>query len=343
MSELRKDPIVDRWVIIATERSRFPEDFWEVIAAPQSTFCPFCPGHEDRTPPEIAQYGRPVDAPPNSDGWQTRVVPNKFPVLTIDGDTAPQGLGMFDMMRGVGAHEVIIENPAHLWDPANATIDEMEFVLRAYTDRIQDLRQDPRFRFIMVFRNAGAAAGATIEHPHSQVIALPFTPKSVKEQLDSARDHFNRKSRCIYCDLLQQELYMKYRVVEATDDFVVLCPYASRFPFEMQILPRHHLHDFTQISEDQRSALADVLSRSLRRLKNLLHSPAYNMTLHTAPVMHPRPGRPHYWGTIEQDFHWHIDILPRLAKVAGFEWANNLYINPVTPENAADFLREVEI
>lgn len=343
MSELRKDPIVDRWVIIATERSRRPGDFQGMPTEPQSTFCPFCPGHEDRTPLEIAQYGRSSNTPPNSVGWQTRVVPNKFPVLTIDGDTAPQGLGMFDMMRGVGAHEVIIENPEHSWDPANATVGEMEMVLQAYSDRIKDLRQDPRFRFIMVFRNSGAAAGATIEHPHSQIIALPITPKPVKEQLDSARDHFNRKSRCIYCDLLRQEEYMKHRIVEDNDDFVVLCPYASRFPFEMQILPKHHLHDFAQISDSERSALADILSRSLRRLKHLLHSPAYNMTLHTAPAMHPRPGRPHYWGTIEQDFHWHIDILPRLARVAGFEWANNLYINPVTPENASEYLRNIDV
>jgi UDPglucose--hexose-1-phosphate uridylyltransferase len=219
----------------------------------------------------------------------------------------------------------------------------MKWVLQAYSDRIKDLRQDLRFRFIMVFRNAGTAAGATIEHPHSQVIALPITPKPVKEQLESARDHFNRKSRCIYCDILRQEEYMKYRIVEATDDFVVMCPYASRFPFEMQILPRHHLHDFTQIDDSQKTALADILSRSLRRIKNLLDSPAYNMTLHTVPAMHPRPGRPHYWGTIEQDYHWHIDILPRLARVAGFEWANNLYINPMTPENAANFLRNVDV
>jgi len=343
MSELRKDPIVDRWVIIATERSSLPSDFREARPVQQSAFCPFCPGHEDRTPPEIAQYGRPPEAPANSAGWQVRVVPNKFPVLTIDGVTAPQGLGIFDMMRGVGAHEVIIENPQHSWDPATATANELKWVLQAYSDRIKDLRQDPRFRFIMVFRNTGAAAGATIEHPHSQVIALPITPKPVKGQLESARDHYNRKSRCIYCDILRQEEYMKHRIVQTTDDFVVMCPYASRFPFEMQILPRHHLHDFTQIDDSQKNALADILSRSLRRIKNLLDSPAYNMTLHTAPTMHPRPGRPHYWGTIEQDYHWHIDILPRLARVAGFEWANNLYINPMTPENAANFLRNVEM
>jgi UDPglucose--hexose-1-phosphate uridylyltransferase len=343
MSELRKDPVVDRWVIIATERSRLPSDFQEVQAIQQSAFCPFCPGHEDRTPPEIAQYGRSPEAPPNSAGWQVRVVPNKFPVLTIDGDIAPQGLGMFDLMRGVGAHEVIIENPHHQWDPADASEAELGLVLGAYVDRIQDLRKDPRFRFIMVFRNAGVAAGATIEHPHSQVIALPITPKPVKEQLDSARDHYNRKQRCIYCDILRQEEYMKYRIVEADEDFVVLCPFASRFPFEMQILPRQHLHDFARIDAGQTAALARILSRSLRRLKKLLHAPAYNMTLHTAPALHPRPGRPHYWGTIENDFHWHIDILPRLAKVAGFEWANNLYINPVTPETAAEYLREVEV
>jgi len=343
MSELRKDPVIDRWVIIATERSRRPTDFLEVSPpAARNSFCPFCPGHEDRTPPEIAQWGRTENARDTA-GWQVRVVPNKFPVLTIDGNIEPRGVGMFDTMRGVGAHEVIIENPRHDWDPADATAAEMELVLGAYVHRINDLRQDPRFRSIMVFRNSGTAAGATLEHPHSQVIALPVTPKNIKEQLDSAREHFNRKQRCIYCDILRQEEYMQQRIVEANEHFVVLCPFASRFPFELQIMPRLHQHDFTAMDTSQIASLAKTLSRSLHRIKVLLQAPAYNMMLHTSPALHPRPGRPHYWGTIENDFHWHIDILPCLTRVAGFEWGTGFYINPVAPENAAEFLREVAI
>jgi UDPglucose--hexose-1-phosphate uridylyltransferase len=343
MSELRKDPIVDRWVIVAAERGRRPNDFRTESDPLASAFDPFAPGHEDRTPPEIAAWGRPAGAPPNSPDWQVRVVPNKFPALCSVGELDPQGLGMFDLMNGIGAHEVIIENPAADWDMANAAPEEVVAVLRAYVERLRALRKDERFRSATIFRNVGAAAGATLAHAHSQIIALPIVPKQLREQLDAAHEYYARKGRCIFTDIIRQETAMNQRVVESGEQFAVLCPFAPRFPFELRILPLRHSHDFALIGEDELSALAAVLARSLRRIKSVLGAPAYNLMLHTAPLQTSEPGRPGAWSTLEQDFLWHIDILPRLTKTAGFEWGTGLYINPVSPESAAQFLKEAVV
>ena len=342
MSELRKDPVLDRWVIIAAERGRRPTDFSRPDDVLPGGFDPFEPGNEDRTPPEIVAWGRAEGAAANSPGWRVRVVPNKFPALSHDGALDPQGLGMFDTAQGVGAHEVIIEHPEHDWDFDQASVEEMRLVLDAYIARLNALGEDRRFRYVIVFRNVGARAGATLSHPHSQIIAVPILPKHIKEQLDSAREYFERKQRCIYTDILRQELEASERIVEATDHFVVLSPFAARFPFEMQIFPRRQCHDFTLCTPEELDALGDVLSRTLRRYKKALGNPAYNMMLQTAPTQHTKPGHPEYWGTIEQDFCWHIDILPRLTSVAGFEWGTGFYINPVSPERAAEFLRAAE-
>lgn len=334
MPELRKDPIIDRWVIIAAERGRRPTDFNRAPDPLQGAFDPFAPGNENRTPAEVAAWGRPEGAPPNSPGWQVRVVPNKFPALTLQGELEPKGVGIYDMANGVGAHEVIIEHPDGNWDFDQAQGDEMKLVLQAYVDRINALRDDKRFRYVIVFRNVGAQAGATLSHPHSQVMTVPILPKLIKEQLEAARDYYERKQRCLYSDVLRQELESGDRIVEQNEHFVVLSPFAARFPFEVQIFPRQQCHDFTLISETETEALGDVLARTLRRYKNALNSPAYNMMLQTAPFVRP------YLGTIENDFCWHIDILPRLTSVAGFEWGTGFYINPVSPEAATQFLRE---
>ncbi len=339
MPELRKDPLVDRWVIIATERSRRPNDFL-VESEPTIVASPFATGHEDRTPPEVMQIGRDPDAPPNSPGWKVRVVPNKYPALSHEGELDYQGLGMFDLMNGIGAHEVVIENPDQNWDLPEAQISELEDVLKAYITRIIALQQDERLRYVLVFRNKGIAAGATIAHPHSQIIAVPIVPLIVKEKLNAAREYYNRKSRCVFTDIVRQELAMGDRIVEENEHFVVLCPFAARFPFEMQIHPRRQSHDFTTLREDELEALADTLRRTLRRIKKTLNDPPYNLMLHNTPNLRPQPGRPDYWGTISQDYQWHIDILPRLTRVAGFEWGTGFYINPVAPEQAAQFLRE---
>ena len=340
MSELRKDPVVDRWVIISAERGRRPNDFYLEPDPPSGAQSPFAPGNESVTPPEVFQIGRAADAPPDSPGWRVRVVPNKFPALSPDGALEHQGLGMFDMMSGVGAHEVIIENTRSDWDPADASPDELADVLHAYVARIKALQSDARLRYVLVFRNNGTRAGASIAHPHSQVMALPIVPQHVLQKLGAARDYYERKNRCLFDDIVRQELAMGDRVVEATDEFAVLSPFAARFPFELQILPRRHSHDFSSLGEGEIAALAEVLGRSLRRIKNALGAPAYNLVLNTAPA--PRAVRGED-DSIAENYLWHIEILPRLTSVAGFEWGTGFYINPVSPEQAAQFLRDTPV
>jgi UDPglucose--hexose-1-phosphate uridylyltransferase len=343
MSELRKDPIIDRWVIVASERGHRPNEFSLTTDAPSGAFSPFAPGHEGRTPPEVFQIGRAIGQPADSPGWRVRVVPNKFPALSQQGELDYQGRGIYDQMNGVGAHEVIIENPDSEWDLADADTQEIHDVLTAYRQRILALQEDTRFRYILVFRNKGESAGASIPHPHSQVIALPIIPKQVKDSLDAAREYYGRKSRSIFTDILRQELEQGQRIVEANDHFVVMSPYASRFPFELKIFPRRHSHDFTAISPGEIEALGSTLTRTLRRIRKGLNNPSYNLMLQTSPNLTPQPGRPDYWGTISADFCWHIDILPRLTSVAGFEWGTGFYINPVSPEQATTFLRDVNV
>ena len=342
MSELRKDPIADRWVIIAAERGRRPSDF--PSAQSQRTgaggaSCPFCEGNEGKTPPEIWAI-RPDGSQPNTSGWDVRVVPNKFPALGIEGSTDRRGLGMFDLMSGVGAHEVIIETPSHDWAIGDDGAQTLEPVLRAYQARLTDLYRDTRFRYCVLFRNYGQRAGASLDHPHSQIIAVPIVPLRLKDTLAAAQQHYARKERCLFCDVINQELTLGDRVVLDREHFVALCPFASRFPFELAIFPKRHEHDLRQLDDVRRRALAEILSDCLHYLRSALGDPAYNYVVNTAPNPVPRPGRPGYWGTLEYDFHWHIEIMPRMTRMAGFEWGTGFYINPVSPENATAFLHE---
>ncbi len=340
MPELRQDPIIDRWVIIATQRGRRPSDFTPEPHPAPVGFSPFAPGNESTTPPELFQIGRDENAPADTPGWRVRVVPNKFPALSSEGDLDSQAHGLFDRMNGVGAHEVVIEHPQAAWDIADASPGEMSEILAAYIARNHALETDPRYRYILTFRNYGTAAGASINHPHSQIIALPVVPKQVRDQLEVAREYFKRKRRSIFGDLVRQNLQEGTRIVEDNAHFVVLCPYASRFPFEMSIYPKRQQDDFTQMNAEEIAALSEVLPRTLGRIKRALGNPAYNMMIQTSPITTPRSDDPTHWTTIAQDYCWHIDILPRLTQVAGFEWGTGFYINPVSPESATEFLRE---
>lgn len=343
MPELRKDPISDRWVVISTERGRRPSDFGGTsVAEPadDSNKCPLCEGREDKTPPEIISW-RKSDTLPNKPGWQVRVVANKFPALVIEGDVNRSGIGIYDMMSGIGAHEVIIETPKHNLSMADMEEGHIEKILWAYKQRLTDLAKDPRFRYILVFKNYGNAAGASLTHPHSQLIATPITPRYVKLELHNARVYFYEKERCLFCDMIRQELGSGERLIYENEYFVAFAPFASRFPFETWILPRRHHAGFQAQADEERMQLARCMKDILTRLKKTLNDPPYNYVLHTAPNPVPRPGKPDYWGTIEYDFHWHIEIIPRLTKQAGFEWGSGLYINPTSPEEAAKYLREI--
>lgn len=342
MPELRHDPLQKRWVIIATERGRRPTDFTIKDEPANETICPFCEGHEDKTPPEIYAI-RKHGTHPNGPGWWVRVIPNRFPALGVEGTLDRRGVGVFDAMNGIGAHEVIIETPHHHVNLSDMPVADVERVLLAYQERIRDLIQDQRLRYILIFKNHGLSAGASLSHPHTQLIATPVTPKNVAMELESAMQHYHAKERCLFCDIINQEIMEEDRVVSMDAHHVVLTPFASRFPFETFIAPRQHQHDFTLATREQIASLAHTLQSTLVRLKVSLDDPPYNFVIHTAPNTTMKPRRPGYWQTIEFDFHWHIEIIPRLTRVAGFEWGTGFYINPTPPEAAAEYLRNVAI
>jgi UDPglucose--hexose-1-phosphate uridylyltransferase len=276
---------------------------------------------------------RPQGSPGNSPGWTVRVVPNKFPALQVEGDTGREGLGMYDRMNGIGAHEVIVETPEHKHGLADLPTKQIEDVLWAYRARIVDLKRDLRLRYIVVFKNHGPAAGATQEHSHSQLIALPIIPTSVIEEIDGCRAHYTQKERCIYCDIIRQEQTDGTRIVAENAEFVCLAPFAARFPFEMWILPKRHAAYFEESQKTQFELLARMLSDALTRMNRALEHPPYNFLLRSSPF-HERTG---------EFYHWHLELMPKLTQVTGFEWGTGFYINPVLPEEAASFLREIEL
>lgn len=331
MPELRKDPIIGRWVIISTERGKRPSDFQEQREKKRGGFCPFCPGNEHTTPPEILAYRN--ETPPNSPGWSLRVVPNKFPALQIEGDLNKSGEGLFDRMNGIGAHEVIIESPRHEDTLSNLSTDVIENVLSAYQKRMIDLRKDPRLQYALIFKNEGSAAGASLEHTHSQLIALPIVPKLVREEIDGAKQHYEIKERCIFCDIINQETEEKVRVILENKNYIALAPFAPRSPFETWILPKRHDSCFECIPQDKYKELAEILQLTLRKIDKALSNPPYNYMIHTSSLSDP----------LNEFYHWHIEIVPKLTKIAGFEWGSGFYINPTSPEESARFLKEATI
>ncbi|MBN2474530.1 MAG: galactose-1-phosphate uridylyltransferase [Pirellulales bacterium] len=332
MPDLRKDPIVGRWVIIATSRAKRPHDFDASQRRHAGRFCPFCEGNEAKTPNEIIAYRSP-GSQPNRRGWRVRVIPNKFPALEIEGELNKRGEGIYDMMRGVGAHEVIIESPEHVLSTSELSEEQLREVFWVYRDRLVDLKKDPRFVYGMIFKNVGPAAGASLEHTHSQLIVTPIVPISVWEEMTGSLEFYNYRGRCVYCDMIQQELASEKRVVLDTPGFLALAPFASRFPFETWILPKMHASHYENIQKNEVDELSGVMRQVIAKVEAALDQPAYNYIIHTAPFDTQELG--HY--------HWHIEIIPSLTKTAGFEWGTGFYINPVPPEQAAAFLREVEV
>jgi UDPglucose--hexose-1-phosphate uridylyltransferase len=328
LPELRKDPITGRWVIISTDRQKRPNDFrFESATILGREHCPFCPGHESMTPPEVLAYR--TEGAPNTPGWSVRVVPNKFPALQVEGNLDRLGEGMFDRMRGIGAHEVIIETPDHDRPLAAMSEGEIERVLWACRERMLDLKRDFRLKYILVFKNHGAAAGATLSHPHSQLIALPIVPDYVRDEIDGARRHFGLKERCVFCDIITQDLADGRRVVEENADVVAIAPFAPRFAFETWLLPRRHGSRFEEADRSQYFGLARALKSVLQRMDRALESPPFNLIIHTSPFSED----------VSDVYHWHVEVMPKLTRVAGFEWGTGFYINPTSPEEAARVLR----
>jgi len=333
MPELRRDPIIGRWVIIARERGKRPSDFVIEKDHTKGGFCPLCPGNENTTPAEVLAYGRPPGSPPNSPNWTLRVVPNKFPALVIEGELDKRGEGMYDKMNGIGAHEVIIDTPDHNQTISRMPVEQLAQVFRAYKDRMVDLKKDLRFKYIIVFKNFGRAAGASLEHSHSQLIALPIVPNRIEEEIKGCLRYYDYKERCVFCDIIRQELSQNIRVVAENREFIAICPFAPRSPFEIWVMPKHHQSFYTSLNEDQLLGLADLFGEVMRRLEKALPGAPYNYMLHTAPLRE-KP---------MEYYHWHIEIMPKLTMVAGFEWGTGFYINPIPPEEAARFLREIDL
>ncbi|HSB07358.1 MAG TPA: galactose-1-phosphate uridylyltransferase [Thermodesulfobacteriota bacterium] len=333
MPQLRQDRTTKEWVIIAAERAKRPHDLKKVEPAIERPYyqqdCPFCPGNEHLTPPETLAYRG--GGPPNSKGWWVRVVPNKFPALVLEGSLErKEEKGFFRMMDGVGVHEVIIGSPVH--NQLYPFLDDHEVgeVLLAYRERYLVLRQDERIKLIIIFKNHGKGAGTSLEHTHSQIVGTGIVPSNIRKKLEEAARYYDDHGCCVYCDLIEEELSIGKRIVMETERFVVLHPFASRFPFETWIIPKTHQASFGLISMEDSKSFAKVLKTTLFKLYSKLNDPDYNYVIHTAPIKDEG----------EDYYHWHLQITPRLTTPAGFEMGSGMYINIVFPEDTAQFLRE---
>lgn len=330
MPEFRKDLITGRYTIIAPERAKRPRQSFAESSPTRPEPCPFCPGNEDQTPPEILAYRAPgtrADSP----GWIVRVVPNKYPAVLDDKPDVLHSDGLYKSIRAVGAHEVIIETPEHVKNMAQLGHRQIAAVLRAYRDRIAALKKNARWRYLLIYKNEGVAAGATLEHAHSQLIALSEIPPVISEELKQARDYFGATGRCCYCDTVRTELERRERLIAESGHFVVFCPRASRFPYESWLVPKRHAPCFEQADAEENVELSALLREILVRLDRALGQPSLNYVIHTQTCGEEA----------SEHKHWRLEILPKTTQVAGFEWGSGSFINPVAPEDAARILREI--
>jgi UDPglucose--hexose-1-phosphate uridylyltransferase len=337
MPEMRQNPVTEQWVIIATERAKRPEQTntkhrkEDLPAHDESCF--FCWGNEETTPPEVYAV-RLDDAPPNSPGWLLRVVENKFAALNMEQSFQINDSNYFHTHSyATGTAEVIIETNNHSLSPSNFSLTQTIRVLKSYIDRYKALSELQDIKYINIFRNCGASAGASLKHPHSQIIAIPLVPPNVKVEMEGALKYFERENRCVWCDELQNELKAGVRIIFENKYFVCYAPYASRIPFEMRIVPKYHAARFEETDLKQLHALAEVWKSSFFKLDEAVGYPPYNCFIHTAPLHE----------SIDECFHWHIEIIPKLTIAAGFELCTGMFINVTIPEDCADYLRNIDV
>lgn len=327
MPQFRQDITTRDWVIIATERAKRPDQFKKDKKGedipPHNPECPFCTGNESKTPADVFTIK-------DGDTWKVRVIPNKFAAVVPDGEPARERKGIFRFMQGVGVAEVIVESRRHNVTIGQLTDEEVEDILLAYQERTLVLSRDPRLELITLFRNYGSAAGASLQHPHSQLIATPVVPVSVRTKLEVAQSYYDDAGSCVFCDMLREELSAKERIARESEHFVVFEPFASRSPFETWIMPKRHQAGFSGIKPEEIKDLAGVLNNTLGKILHLLSNPDYNYIVHSAPVDQ----------AYSDFYHWHIQILPRLTTAAGFELGSGMFINVTLPEEAARYLRE---
>ncbi len=327
-SHLRRDPITQRWIVISPERADIPK----ATLPPRPTglppeACPFCPGKEAMTDREI-YVEREAGSPANGPGWWVRVVPDVHPILHIEGGLGKRAEGMYDSMNAIGAHEVLIETPDH--DQHWSTLEplQLERALRAAQQRMLDLRHDVRFRHVIWAKNHGQVT-SLFQHPHSHIVASPFVPRAIEEELKGFGDYARWKERCVLCDVVKQEIADGRRVLLQEGSFLAFVPFASPFPFETWVVPVKHWHDYGEITPDALRDLACALRGVLRCFRATLDDPPFGFVLHSSPL-----------GELARDdFHWHIELVPRPLAVLGLEWGTGIYINPVEPEEAAARLR----
>jgi UDPglucose--hexose-1-phosphate uridylyltransferase len=324
-NELRQNPVTGNWVVITQDEVHDYSHYNEPAN------CPFCPGHEDKTPAEVYAIGK--NRQPNTPGWSLRVVPDKFPTLQIEGKLERRGEGLFNKMSGIGAHELVVETPDHFMTLAEMSPQDITILFKTYQTRIKDLKKDERFRYVLAFKNHGQIAGAAFVHSHSSIIASPFTPRRVKDEFRGAKEYFDFKQRCIFCDIIRQEQETGTRVIYENTGFIAIEAFAPRFRYETWILPKSH-ETFFEESDQDLAYLADITKVVLERINGCLNFPAYNLALHNGPnLLSNRDGV--YWRTIYDDFHWHIEIMPKVDPLSGSERSSIFGLTPISPEEAA--------
>jgi len=328
MTELRREPIERRWVVITTNPARGPADYVPYkppyqVQGPKEP-CPFCPGREGETPPEVFSLRE------GGNGWSVRVVPNKFPFFHIEGEFDRRAEGMYDTMEAVGAHEIVVEAPEHEQSFASMDAQHIEQVFKAYQARSVDLKKDVRIQQVLILKNY---PGIFNRHPHSHLLAMPIVPRTIDDEIWGAMDYYRRKERCIFCDIVKEERSAKKRVVLDTSHFLVFCPFASRYPFETWIVPKLHSPDYHTATNEMTRDLSAAIASLFRRFHKLLDDPPYSLVFHTSPL------QPRFH---QDEYHWHVEIRLRIGLREGFEWGTGFFVNPTPPENAAAYLREVE-
>ncbi len=337
MSELRKNPLTNQWVIVAGNRHERPGGFsWRDHSESSIDDCPFESGKESRTPPEIDAI-RPTctDVP----DWSVRVVPNKYNALSPEEPTDSPNDSFFQSMPGAGSHEVVIESPDHQKRLADFSPEQYNRVLKMIQRRLVDLLSEESFPYVQVFRNEGPEAGASLSHPHSQILTFPRIPEATHRRIRTGYQYFSRTGDCVLCEEVTREKNRGDRIVESNKYFTVLCPYASRFPYEITIVPDWHHHDFRRLQADRRYQLAKTLTRTMDRLGDTLDTPPSNLLLYTAPDPET-PGERDYLENMADHSHWFLKIVPRIKRLAGLELAVETHINSVQPEKAAEQLRD---
>lgn len=329
MHELRKDPLLGRWVAVISN-SKSPSDYDIFCESPGDASCVLCAGREKETPLEIASVRE-------GGKWLVRVIPNPSPLFQVEGELGRKGLGMYDKMNGIGANEIVIESPDHGRPPEEIGTEQILRIIKIYRIRVTDLEKDARLRHILIFKNSGKGAGAAYSHPHSEVVATPVIPKGIKEELDGAKEYYAYKERCLFCDMIKEELRFGERVIFETRDFIAFSPFAPGFPFEFWILPKRHTCAFQEIRDSELEDLSLIFTAMIKKMKKILNDSPYNYVVHTAPNRIPRHD---HWHTLGEDFHWHIEIMPRLLRRSGFEWGSGFFILTTSPEDTAKYLRE---